>query len=96
MKNLIFHSNRNKSRVTAIYNNINGAPFKINDMVKILNNPNNDETFNSFFSFNEGSVIYFEYDCGCGQNFPDDPMIGVKFNCGAIEEFWKEELLLIS
>ena len=29
---------------------------------------------------------------GCGQRFPDDPMIGVRFPDGALQEFWREEL----
>jgi|GEM_PF-7104590 len=72
---------------------IDGAPFKINDHVRVLNNPSGDDTFDSRFVDEDGFVIYFEYDCGCGQSFPADPMIGVKFGDGQIEEFWKEELL---
>ena len=75
--------------------NIKGAPFKRGDIVKVLNNPNNDETFNMEFSEKEGVVEYFEYDCGCGQTFPKDPMIGVLFSNNKIGEFWKEELSLL-
>ena len=76
--------------------NIDGAPYKVGDSVKVSNNPNNDETFNSTFAFKSGVIIYFEYECGCGQNYPDDPMIGVLFKCGKVEEFWKEEINIIS
>jgi hypothetical protein len=71
-----------------------GAPFKIGDIVLILNNPNKDETFNYDFSGKRGIVVFFEYDCGCGQTFPDDPMIGVRISDKIIAEFWKDELLL--
>ncbi|XXX79207.1 hypothetical protein WMF30_10575 [Sorangium sp. So ce134] len=39
-----------------------------------------------------GTVDYLEYDCGAGQSFPDDPMVGVVLADGAAEEFWREEL----
>jgi len=74
---------------------IKGAPFKIGSRVKVLSNPNDDETFESTFTGKIGEVFFFEYDCGCGQTFPNDPMIGVKFQNGKVEEFWKEELELI-
>ena len=74
---------------------IDGAPFKIGDAVVILDNPNKDETFNYGLSGKHGVVEHFEYDCGCGQRFPNDPMIGVRFENKAIEEFWKDELQLL-
>lgn len=40
----------------------------------------------------QGVIAYFEYGCGCGQSYPNDPMIGVRFASGHIEEFWREEL----
>lgn len=39
-----------------------------------------------------GKVVYLEYDCGCGQTFPTDPMIGVEFTDLPPFEFWQEEL----
>jgi hypothetical protein len=72
--------------------NIEGAPFKIGNRVEILDNFLDDNAFDKKFSNQIGEVIFFEYDCGCGQTFPGDPMIGVKFCNGKIEEFWKEEL----
>lgn len=74
---------------------IDGAPYKIGQKVKVLNNPNMDETFDIQLINKIGEVIFFEYDCGCGQTFPTDPMIGVKFNNGKIDEFWKEEMQLV-
>lgn len=26
-----------------------------------------------------GTVDYLEYECGCGQRYPDVPMVGVRF-----------------
>ena len=75
---------------------IDSAPYKIGDKVKVLNNPNLDDTFDKRLFNNICEVIYFEYDCGCGQTFPEDPMIGIKSGDGKIGEFWKEELELIS
>ena len=68
-----------------------GAPFNIGDKVHVISGT--DETFDQYFLGRTGNVIYLEYECGCGQSFPDDPMIGVKFR-KRIEEFWKEELQL--
>ena len=42
----------------------------------------------------QGTVVYHDYDCGCGQS-EGDPMIGVLFDDGKIEEFWREELWLV-
>jgi hypothetical protein len=39
-----------------------------------------------------GVVEYLEYSCGCGQTYPGDPMIGVRFSDGTMQELWKEEL----
>ncbi len=84
-----------KNPVFIKYDNI-GCPFKIGEKVRILNNLINDETFNIDYCNKTGVIIYFEYNCGCGQSFPNDPMIGVKFKNGTTEEFWKEELKLDS
>ena len=39
-----------------------------------------------------GIVEYLEYNCGCGQIYPNEPMIGVKLDDGSEHEFWFEEL----
>lgn len=39
-----------------------------------------------------GVVEYLEYECGCGQSFPADPMVGVHLLSGVRMEFWPEEL----
>ena len=75
--------------------NIVGAPFNIGDEVQILNNPYEDSTFDEIYFDKKGQVIFFEYECGCGQTFPADPMIGVRINEDLVGEFWKEELRLL-
>jgi len=72
-----------------------GAPMRIGDRVRILDNPGEDETFDKEFASKIGEVTFFEYDCGCGQTFPVDPMIGVKVPNGKVSEFWKEELEIL-
>jgi hypothetical protein len=73
-----------------IYIDVEGAPFRIGERVRV--GGSNDETFDRCFKGRLGLVEYFEYECGCGQSFPLDPMIGVRFCNGDIEEFWAEEL----
>lgn len=76
-----------------IYQNIPGAPFKIGERVQFVK-PIDDEA-NMHFIGKTGIVTYFEYSCGCGQSWPDDPMIGVEFRDGTKEEFWKDELVSV-
>jgi CarS bacterial SH3 domain len=73
-----------------IYCNVSGAPLAIGDRVRIVSGT--DETFDPRFTGRIGLVRYLEYECGCGQSFPHDPMIGVGFHTGKTEEFWREEL----
>ena len=78
-----------------LYHDIGGAPFRIGQTVKILENPSNDETFDLDFANNVGKIKFFEYESGCGQRFPDDPMISVELTDGKRDGFWKEELTLL-
>lgn len=73
-----------------IYNNIIGAPFSWKAKVRVTKLI--DETGDESFLGKTGIVDYYEYGCGCGQVYPESPMIGVKFEDGRIEEFWPEEL----
>ncbi|MBI2683203.1 MAG: Carotenogenesis protein CarS [Acidobacteriales bacterium] len=66
-----------------------GAPFRIGQQVRVV--AGTDETFDKRFLGKLGTVEYFEYNCGCGQSYPHDPMIGVRFG-RKLEEFWVEEL----
>jgi len=72
-----------------IYHDVDGAPFKIGESVKVVSF--SDDTADEEFLGCRGAVLYFEYSCGCGQTFPNDPMIGVQFG-ERKAEFWKEEL----
>lgn len=72
-----------------IYTDVEGAPFRIGDAVRVVSLA--DDTADDELLGCAGSVLYFEYSCGCGQSFPHDPMIGVQFG-GRMAEFWKEEL----
>ena len=76
-----------------IHEDIPGSPFRIGQRVRVV--AITDETADVELLGNEGIVTYFEYDCGCGQTFPEDPMIGVLFDT-KVEEFWKEELTATS
>lgn len=81
------------TRAQPISRDIKGAPFLIGDhvvIVKIVDNTA-DETLLG----RRGLVAFFEYSCGCGQTYPEDPMIGVGID-GVVHEFWKEELALTS
>jgi len=70
--------------------NIKGAPFRIGDVVEVVKA--SDETCDVRFIGAVGRIVYYDYDCGCGQTFPGDPMIGVRFDGGDVHEFWSEEL----
>lgn len=81
-----------------IYSDIDGAPFYIGARVKIAKLT--DKTGNQSLIGKSGEVVYYEYSCGSGQNYPEDPMIGVSMDLlgndeKIIEEFWKEELTVI-
>ena len=70
-------------------NKITSLP-KVNQEIKVIKL--SDETGEESFLGKSGTVIYFNYDCGCGQSYPNDPMIGIKFKDEVVEEFWKEEI----
>lgn len=69
---------------------VDGAPFSIGQSVTVCGL--SDETADKSFLHKLGIVSYFDYECGCGQTYPHDPMIGVRFQNGEVEEFWREEL----
>lgn len=76
-----------------IHHDVDGAPFKIGEGVKVVSL--SDDTGAVEFLGQLGQVLYFEYSCGCGQSFPNDPMIGIQFS-EQTAEFWKEELVRAS
>lgn len=73
-----------------IHENVTGAPFRVGQTVRVCQLV--DETGLRKFLARKGTVEHLEYSCGCGQSFPFDPMIGVRFANGELEEFWPEEL----
>jgi len=74
----------------AIHADVDGAPFSIGQSVVVCGLA--DDTADRKFLRKGGIVAYLDYDCGCGQTYPKDPMIGVLFRNGRVEEFWREEL----
>lgn len=71
---------------------IDGAPFQPGGIIRVVRAIDAGIHDVSSFIGRLGLVKYLEYDCGCGQTYPIDPMIGVKFSDGTSEEFWSEEL----
>ena len=76
-----------------IHVDIPGAPYRISTPVRVVQLV--DETGNRRWLGRIGVVKYFDYSCGCGQTYPDDPMIGVESCRGKVEQFWKEELRVL-
>ena len=76
-----------------IHSDVPSAPFRIRQEVLVwcLADGEGDASFLGM----KGVVEYYEYDCGCGQSFPGDPMIGVRFSDNRVEEFWREELIVV-
>jgi hypothetical protein len=74
----------------AIHADVDGAPFSIGQSVTVCGLT--DETADRSFLRKRGIVAYFDYYCGCGQTYPQDPMIGVCFPSDKVAEFWREEL----
>ena len=60
--------------------NVPGAPFQPGASVCVLSAEDVDVHDVSRFIGAHGVVEYLEYSCGCGQQYPDDPMIGVLFS----------------
>jgi hypothetical protein len=71
---------------------VKGSPFQPGDVVRVQ--VIDDEVSRQFVG-RFGKVVGMEYSCGCGQTFPTDPMVRVRFR-GRQEEFWKEELAIVS
>lgn len=51
-----------------IKHDVDGAPYKIGDIVIVLNGI--DDTFDNRFKGLLGQVGHFDYSCSCGQTFP--------------------------
>lgn len=72
---------------------VEGAPFAPGDQVKVVKAA--DETFDQNYMGKEGVIVDYDYHSGCGQSYPEDPLMGVVFSGMDFQYFWKEELLLI-
>ena len=71
---------------------IEGAPVQVGDVVKIVDAVETDiNTETTKYIGRFGRVLSMDYDCGCGQTYPGDPMVLVRFSNGDEWEFWKEE-----
>lgn len=74
-----------------LYEDVEGAPVKIGQIVMVLEQ--SDEEGYPELVGEIGIVHHLEYECGCGQEYPHSPMIGVKFDGDEeAKEFWPEEL----
>jgi hypothetical protein len=77
-----------------IYARVEGAPYQPNAVVRVVRSLDSESSQCGVHAFVGciGRVSYLEYSCGCGQTYPNDPMIGVSFGDGRTEEFWADEL----
>jgi hypothetical protein len=69
-----------------IYKDVEGAPFKINQQVKIVEAA--DKECDPRFIGWVGRVVNFDYT---GERFPEDPLISVQIG-DKVDGFWREEL----
>mgnify|MGYP003491189248 FL=1 len=76
--------------VGPIREHVPGAPRRPGDLVRVV--AILDPTADAALVGAVGRVVHLEYGCGCGQRYPDDPMIGVELAGGIVEEFWRDEL----
>jgi hypothetical protein len=77
---------------------IPGSPVQPGERVTIVTTIDADVADLSHHIGRSGVVVHLNYDCGCSQQYPGDPMIGVRLDLdaartpGEVEEFWAEEL----
>lgn len=81
-----------KPAAKPIYGRVEGSPYQPGDRVVVVDGIDQNIHDTSRWLGRIGTVWYLEYSCGCGQVYPDTPMIGVRFFCEGLEEFWPEEL----
>lgn len=75
-----------------IRDHVDGAPYQPGEAVRVVDAIDREVHDVAEFIGEYGVVEYLEYECGSGQHFPDDPMIGVLFRDERREEFWSEEI----
>ena len=76
-----------------IYERVEGSPYQPKENVIVLGF--SDETGDQEFIGKTGVIEYLEFSCGCGQAYPNDPMIGIRFPDGSLIECWSEEISAI-
>ena len=76
---------------------VEGSPFQPGQTVVVVFSVDPPEEAANVCDFvgKTGIVEHLEYDSGTGEEYPSDPMIGVRFEDDEIQEFWYEELRLI-
>lgn len=77
------------------FDHIDGAPVQRGDTVRVIQAIDRHVHDVAAHVGYVGVVEYLEYSCGCGQHFPDSPMIGVRLE-EVLEEFWPEEVALLT
>jgi hypothetical protein len=75
-----------------VRSSVPGAPYQPGDLVVVVSAVDREVHDVASLVGRRGRVAYLEYSCGCGQSYPEDPMVGVDLDGGVSEEFWKEEL----
>jgi hypothetical protein len=73
---------------------VEGSPYQPGQSVLVVQAVDVDIYDVGEFVGRTGVVEHLEYECGCGQHYPGDPMVGVRFADGDLQEFWREELSL--
>ena len=79
-----------------IRDHVDGAPYQPGQIVRVVDAVDTHVHDVSACVGQYGTVAYLEYECGCGQTYPDGPMIGVVLVNGKQEEFWSEELRAVT
>ena len=75
-----------------IRDHVPGSPFQVGQRVAVVQVVDKATEDLERFVGRSGDVEYLEYECGCGQTYPNDPMIAVRFESGESVEFWPEEV----
>jgi hypothetical protein len=78
-----------------IYHHVDGAPVQPRQIVRVIAAIDSEIADVAGHIGRLGLVEYLEYECGCGQSFPANPMVGLRFTSGAREEFWPEEIEVV-
>jgi hypothetical protein len=84
-------------RPSPIRTAVPGAPYQPGDVVRVTGSCDEvgEEVGIGMLVGRVGVVEYLEYECGSGQHYPDDPMVGVRFDGGEVRELWRDELELV-